>query len=191
MEVALDQMDPPVPYVVLSNRLDRSDPQRPVLVTAARFSPGDDFSHLTQLHPPMPCSAFVLSMEVKPRVIICKLHGSLTDDGDASEDGLIISDNDYVNFIAQKEPFPADVTKLLTRKLMFLGYSLNDWNVRSIFEAIRRQRRGAMGDICVIRHVRTFEALFFEKNNINVYQTDLNTFADEVLHEYRSRFSAR
>ena len=55
--------------------------------------------------------------------------------------------------------------------------------MRSIFESIRRQRaaKHEKGDFCVTWRVKTSELILFEKYNINVLQTDLNTFSTGVL----------
>src|SRR5262245_37174855 len=123
-------------------------------------------------------------------VIIHKIHGCLAKNVSFDDEGVIISDNDYVNFISQREVLPVDVKNLIqARPLLFLGYSLNDANVRSIFESIKRQRslKSASGDFCVNRQIKTFDRVFFDKNNIHVFQTDLNEFSQGVLDEYAKR----
>jgi hypothetical protein len=183
MERALENVG--VPYVVLSNKLDTTDPQQPRFITSARFSDGPDRQKLASMTTSVECRKFELSKEIEPRVLLHKIHGCLDRSVDLADEGVVISDNDYVSFISQRDALPAAVTLLLKKKrLLFLGYSLNDWNVRSIFESLRRQRpeKHEKGDLCVTWRVKKFEQPFLDKNNINVLQTDLNTFSEGILN---------
>src|SRR5207248_1851088 len=99
--------------------------------------------------------------------IVYKIHGSLTPQSIYNEEGdeIIISENDYVNFMSLGNPFPSDIlTPLKNKPLLFLGYSLSDWNVRSIFQSIRRKRANPRGDMCINNRYGTYEAQFFDKS---------------------------
>lgn len=117
--------------------------------------------------------------------VIYKIHGCLHPRLQKSDDGIVLSDDDYVNHIRQMSTSngvtPSEVTSgLVGRKLLFLGYSLSDWNVRSIFAQIRSERGTKDRDYAVTLASGAFEELFFSKNDVTIYQTDLNAFASGI-----------
>ena len=161
MEVALDRWD--VPYVVLLNRPDQKDLQKPFFKRWRNSPAGSRPRQATaggvrEQHTetggaalPFTSEHFVLRAESRLAVVY-KIHRSPAPDSRYNEEGdeIIISENDYVNFMAIGNPIPSDVLNTLKAKpVLFLGYSLNDWNLRSIFQSIRRKRAYPEG-----RHVR-------------------------------------
>lgn len=122
-------------------------------------------------------------------VMIYKIHGSLEADDDPRKDNLIISEGDYVRYIAKLGHVPAPVSAVLKdRDILFLAYSLNDWNVRAVFERIREARgrdkssdpkRDTL-DFAVLRDVTTFEQVYCKKKNVTILQTDLDSFVKRI-----------
>ena len=177
MEDALDRIG--VDYVALTTR--KSDQK--VLV---RFSDTvKDAANLTKTISGMYYPDKLFLRKPKPLVIVCKMHGCLNSALTEKDDGLVISDNDYVNYISQMNSahgiIPSYVNTLMQDKpFLFLGYSLNDWNVRSVFETIRKKRGEDFGgqDYAVMYYVGEYERLFFKRNDVAILKTDLNSFCD-------------
>lgn len=87
MEYALDEAE--VPYAVVT--VDRRG------WAHSQFSRG--FEYLERKSPPAPAKDFHVKW---PRlVIVYKIHGSLQADDDPKKENLIISESDYVRYIAQ------------------------------------------------------------------------------------------
>ena len=190
MEDALDARG--VPYVVLSTRC--SDHKVLVRFSKTVSSKSDEaqrvaeIKRLTERNSERYPNAFTLQ---KPRslVVLYKIHGDLCPELDQKTgDGVIISDNDYVNYISQMNTqegtIPVQVSDLMRSKpFLFLGYSLNDWNVRSIFQTIREKRYAdnEVSDFSVMYSVRDYEKIFFQRNNVLIFKTNLNAYVDGVL----------
>lgn len=179
MEEALEKAE--VDYVVLTTR--KKD-QR-VLV---RFSPRiKDAANLANANSGKYPNNLSL-MKPKSMVVIYKLHGCLNPALNETDDGVVISDNDYVDYISQMNSLhgsiPAYVNALMQNKaFLFLGYSLNDWNVRSVFETMRKKRGEDFTDqdYSVMSYVGPFEKLFFQRNSITILNTDLNSYVAGIL----------
>ena len=126
-------------------------------------------------------------------VIIYKIHGCLHPDFGFDDEGLVVSDNDYVDYVSRMGSMgmiPSPVSNLMREKrLWFLGYSLSDWNVRSIYETVKKKsdpdRKNR--DYSVMYSVGDCEGLFFEKNDITIFQASLNDFVDGILLGLPSR----
>lgn len=85
----------------------------------------------------------------KPGCSLYKLHGCITQPGDR---GLVITDEDYINFLAnamggvpvEDKGVLNDIKgRLEYSTILFLGYSLSDWNFQVLYKltAERRQRQ--------------------------------------------------
>lgn len=185
MEKALDDLD--VPYAVI---LTRKSDQKVVV----RFSENiPDFEWFNDLNKGElggnVANGFVLQKsDLGSIVVIYKIHGCLYKKLKREEaDGIIISDNDYISYIKHmgkgSNVIPSHVNILMNNKpFLFLGYSLNDWNIRSIFETMREKRNqyGGVQDVSVMYEIGDFEEVFFQRNDILVLKTDLNSFVDGV-----------
>lgn len=75
------------------------------------------------------------------RTVIVKLHGAI-DRRDTGEDSFVISEDDYIDFLATgseiADLLPVEVAAKLNGKthFLFLGYGLRDWNLRVILRRI-------------------------------------------------------
>lgn len=188
MEEALDELK--VPYVVLTTKKG-NNPK-----VLARFSPTipngaalkQDYSNTSK-----PGNFYLEKSD--PWAVIYKIHGCLSPEAEYPEDGVVISDNDYVSYVTRMGTegglIPNHVRKLMLDKpLWFLGYSLSDWNVRSIYGTLKESSdpdKAGLPDYAVMYSVGEFEKLFFEKNNITILQTSLNEFVGGILENLPKR----
>jgi SIR2-like domain len=76
----------------------------------------------------------------KVKTVLYKIHGTISQ---PEKKGMVITEEDYINFLANSLGDRDDEKKLLTylmgelgvRTVVFIGYSLSDWNFRAIFKA--------------------------------------------------------
>ncbi len=90
------------------------------------------------------------------RSVILKLHGMVDRQADHmaeepgravgrtdSQDSFVITEDDYIQYLAQtnlQTLLPAHIlSRLKSSHLLFLGYSLGDWNLRSIMYQLRKE----------------------------------------------------
>jgi hypothetical protein len=129
--------------------------------------------------------------------MVYKIHGSLEKGVLAARDadGLVISDHDYVEFIQHNGPgndlIPAYINARLSEsRLLFLGYSFSDWNVRGLYRYFLRHRRSKSAipspeergrdrerDFIVMKSFGKTDELFFEQWDVSVIIADLEKFA--------------
>ena len=175
MEKALDERK--VPYVVL--RWKRKD--RCIYPRFANL-PAPEIARLEEENPPVTPGQFVLNKRQR-MAIVYKMHGCLHKDLVDDDDGLVVSDNDYVDFISnERDIIPSCVGSLLgPRSLLFLGYSFSDWNVRSVYETIVNRTAKKKGrDYAVPRSVSRFEEVYFGRRDIVLVLTDLAAFVKGI-----------
>jgi len=181
MEKALDDRE--VPYVVLTVKKG-NDPK--VLIRCSQTVVDRD-ELIKDYHDQLYPNKFTF-LKARSLVVIYKIHGCLYQGIEYKDEGVVISDNDYVDYISQMSRndgiIPLHVSELMREKpFWFLGYSLSDWNVRSIYEAVKGKSnpdKKEIKDFSVMYSVGKFEELFFEKNNITIFQASLNEFVDGI-----------
>ncbi len=181
MEQALDQRQ--VPYIVLTTK--KSKPPKVLIRCSQNVEDREDL--IKDYRDTRTPSNFTL-VKSQSTVVIYKIHGCLSPEFQFADEGLVVSDNDYVEYISWMSKsdgiIPSYVGELMRDKpFWFLGYSLNDWNVRSIYEMVKGKSnpdKKNIRDISVMYSVRDYEKLFFEKNNILIYKSDLNEFVENI-----------
>ncbi len=77
-------------------------------------------------------------INLEERSLIFKIHGSLFGDQAHSPGKFLITEEDYERSILHLDQFlpPAVLEHLDGRRLLFLGYSLRDWNVRALLHRL-------------------------------------------------------
>ncbi|HEX5886604.1 MAG TPA: SIR2 family protein [Pyrinomonadaceae bacterium] len=182
MESALDELK--VPYVVLTT--NRGNKPKVLIRCSSTVPDGEDLKR-KYFNTVFPYNFQM--MKATSLVIIYKIHGCINSELEYADEGVVISDNDYVDYVSQMARtdgvIPAHVTELMREKpFWFLGYSLSDWNVRSIYETLKARSnpdQRPTKDYAVTRKVGPFEKLFFDKNDITIFEVELNEFVRGIL----------
>ena len=122
-------------------------------------------------------------------LILYKIHGTFGDD----EAGLVISEEDYIGFPTvagtdSRRGMPPLIRQMVVDgNLLFLGYSLEDWNFRAIYKGLIEPLPDSKKrmSFAIQRRPSEFWANFWAKppKNVTIYDKDLYTFADELRQE--------
>jgi len=134
--------------------------------------------------------------------IVYHLHGWRGDPG-----SLVLTEDDYLEFLVQvsEEPTPIhpQVQDALGRKsLLFIGYSLTDWNVRVLFRGLRQASRctsqrssitvqlrptGPDDSAETRQRVEEYLVAYFDQMNVHVCWQRANDFAEALLTRWKER----
>jgi hypothetical protein len=120
-----------------------------------------------------------------------KMHGSAHRTTGEIRDDLIITEDDYVDFIINSggpsSPiFPPSALDAAykTRPFLFLGYSLNDWNFRVFLRLLYRRNtlsgNGQRKHFAIQLAPRPLEEQLWQQRNVNVFDGDLAEFCDRL-----------
>jgi hypothetical protein len=72
--------------------------------------------------------------------VVLKIHGCIA----VTPIRLIVTEDDYLSFTTEHETLVAGLTAILARRpILFVGYSLSDWNLLSILDNVRRMSAGS------------------------------------------------
>jgi SIR2-like domain len=136
--------------------------------------------------------------------LVYKIHGTfreLTPAADPDLDPietspLIITEDDYIDFLtllgSKENGVPAQITKKLKLStLLFLGYSLEDWDFRALYKVIMKsfdEQRFPPPRFSVQKDPRQYWRDFWLGQKINILDVDIYEFADELAKTYKGLF---
>jgi hypothetical protein len=109
------------------------------------------------------------------------------------DDSVVITDFDYEDYIARMGRFgfmvPRGIGDLMNdRRFLFMGYSLSDWNIRTILTSLMRRRSEGSGrDRAVMKELSASARAYCERRNIEVVQTSLDEFASGISEQVGNR----
>jgi hypothetical protein len=186
-----------VPYCVVNVRMDlRIIATIPPKTQDLLGLSAAQFQTLVRQYEPVthqPPNKFLPSNKTHSMAMVYKIHGSPGVPNRAF-DNAIVADRDYIKFIQVNGSgnvlIPAYVKRKISQsRLLFLGYSFSDWNVRSLYEQIVEHRLnqrivGEDQDYVVMRSYSATEHLFFNRwSDISILVTDLDTFATRIHNQ--------
>jgi SIR2-like domain len=118
--------------------------------------------------------------------ILFKMHGSI-DRTTSKNDSYLITEDDYVDYLGRSQGayIPPYIYELMEGKgFLFLGYSLEDWNIRVILRKLLKQFRP--GDVrcwAIVRGRGDTEQEIWRTKNLDIYSMDLKEFADRLVKQ--------
>lgn len=201
IERAFDSKKPPKPYHLVVHPTERKEYEASVLW----WKPGAD--------KPEDLSPATLPLSLTDTTIIYKMHGSVNRQADRW-DSFVITEEDYVDFLSRMtgetavpKRFMLEFTK---RCFLFLGYGLEDWNLRVILKNLktvlaRAPASGEKSDVMPSGELRRswaiqyqpseLERMLWDARNVKIYDVDIDTFVakmrERMRREARNSFSVR
>ncbi len=124
------------------------------------------------------------------RPVVLKIHGTI-DRSPKGHEGFVITEDHYIEYLA-REPLekllpPDFLTKLRCNHLLFLGYSLRDWNLRVFLRHLKRSPKERYKPWAVLPHADPVEEPFWEQQGIGIMRATLKTYIDALQGELAAR----
>jgi hypothetical protein len=124
----------------------------------------------------------------KPEIIYHKMHGCVDRAG-----SMVITRGDYIRYLANwtnpAKGMPSSISSRLPSSiLLFLGYSLRDWNFLAIWEGVVAsypQGGDEIQSFAVMKSVSDEDRAFLQKKNIEAIECDLTLFAIALAKEFK------
>lgn len=120
-------------------------------------------------------------------VVLYKIHGSFVEDRKKENPEIVITEEDYIEFlhsvVNSKKGIPGLIKgKLQGSTLLFLGYSLEDLDFRTLFKGMIEglPDRGQVKSFAIQRKPSPFWVDFWTQKKVNIRDVDLYTFAAEL-----------
>lgn len=126
-----------------------------------------------------------LDIDLNERTVIYKMHGAV-DRRRPERDHYVITEDDYIDFLARMTKNKAVPSifadPFQTRHFLFLGYGLNDWNLRVVLNRIPKGIRSW----AIQYKPRPLERRFWQDRGVEVYDLSLDDFV-QALEQRREQ----
>jgi hypothetical protein len=132
-------------------------------------------------------------VETYQGVILYKMHGSFPypvdqDQTAPSATPILITEEDYIYVLASQERgFPNELASLISgNTLIFLGYSLEDWDFRAILKNLPTEPQQKW--FAVLKDPAEWWVQFWAKQNLALYDMDIYEFAKQIEKSYQEQY---
>lgn len=119
-------------------------------------------------------------LDLEAGAVIFKMHGA-PDPGDEERDSYVITEDDYVEFLARlanKTAIPACFAEPFRRRhFLFLGYGLKDWNLRVVLHQVWKEWPRRRYASWAIQHkAEPLEQEFWSRRQLTIYEMTIDDF---------------
>ena len=118
-------------------------------------------------------------------VVLHKMHGSIDEPG-----SLVITQSDYIRYLANLLDRDRGMPDYFRRwmiprhTLLFLGYSLEDWNFQVIWDGVLASQVSARDAYAIMRHPSHFQKKYWSRRHVEILDLDLTEFARRLAERF-------
>jgi hypothetical protein len=119
--------------------------------------------------------------------ILYKIHGSFRSPNGNAPPDIVVSEEDYIRFLTvvrdTERGMPTYIQALIQQNtLLFFGYSLEDWDFRTIFRALVESRARGERNLAFAfqKDPPDFWVRYWDRKHVTIYNVDLYEFAEEL-----------
>jgi len=128
--------------------------------------------------------------EEEEEVVIHKMHGTVDVPG-----SMVVSQSDYIRYLANLHDMDRGMPEYFRKTIMpyctllFLGYSLEDWNFRVIWEGIlshpgHRHQNIDRTAYALVKEPTNHQTKYWARRHIDLYDMDLTVFARKLAAKF-------
>jgi hypothetical protein len=141
-------------------------------------------------------NTYVTELSLEARTVILKLHGQVERGEERRWESFVVTEDDYIDYLAQAEianAVPASLAARLRRShFLFLGYTMADWNLRVVLNRLWGDQPLSYRSWAVQPEPMPLEREFWRRRDVEVLQAPLEQYADALARhlETHSEISA-
>ena len=123
-------------------------------------------------------------LSLERRTVILKIHGAV-DRQDEQRDSYVITEDHYIDYLTKtelKQLVPVElVAKLMSSRFLFLGYSMQDWNLRVILHRIWGRQPLTYRSWAIQRDPPEIERRLWKSRDVEVLDIPLDVYVRELM----------
>jgi SIR2-like domain len=123
-----------------------------------------------------------ISLERRP--VILKIHGGIDRRPEREWESFVVSEDDYIDYLAHGEVsnvVPVTLAAKLRRShFLFLGYALQEWNLRVFLRRVLGRDKLAYRSWAIEPSPGPLARDFWRERDVDIFDVDLAEYAEEV-----------
>jgi DNA-binding SARP family transcriptional activator len=127
-------------------------------------------------------NTYAAELSLARRTVILKLHGQVDRRPDREWESFVITEDDYIDYLARAElasVVPVGLAAKLRRShLLFLGYTMRDWNLRVILSRLWEDDSLTYRSWSVRPDVESLEREFWRRRGVDVFESSLEEYVN-------------
>jgi DNA-binding SARP family transcriptional activator len=129
-------------------------------------------------------NTYATELSLERRTVILKLHGGVDPDPGRDWESFVVTEDDYIDYIAQGDvgtAVPVALAATLRRShLLFLGYGMREWNLRAILTRVWGGGAVAYRSWAVMPAPRPVEREFWRSRGVRLVEQPLEAYVDSL-----------
>jgi DNA-binding SARP family transcriptional activator len=125
-------------------------------------------------------NTYATELSLDLRTAILKLHGGLERDGTRERESFVVTEDDYIGYLAQSDvggAVPVALAAKLRRShFLFLGYGMRDWNLRLVLGRIWGAENVSYRSWAVQPAPKPLERQFWRARDIDLLESPLDDY---------------
>jgi DNA-binding SARP family transcriptional activator len=125
-------------------------------------------------------NTYVTELSLDERTVILKLHGHVERGDERRWESFVVTEDDYIQYLAQTEianAVPASLAARLRRShFMFLGYTMADWNLRVVLNRLWGDQPLSYRSWAVQPEPKPLEREFWRRRDVEVLEVALEDY---------------
>jgi DNA-binding SARP family transcriptional activator len=125
-------------------------------------------------------NTYATELSLDRRTIILKLHGRVDPSPERQWESFVVTEDDYIDYLARTDvsaSVPVGVAAKLRRShFLFLGYTMEDWNLRVVLNRLWGDRPLSYRSWAVQPDAKQLEQEFWRRRDVEVLQLPLEEY---------------
>jgi DNA-binding SARP family transcriptional activator len=123
-----------------------------------------------------------IDLSLERRTVILKLHGQVDRSTEREWESFVVTEDDYIDYLAQADVasvVPVGLAAKLRRShFLFLGYTMEDWNLRVILNRLWGDQPLSYRSWAVQPQPLALEREFWRRRDVDVYELPLEKYVE-------------
>jgi DNA-binding SARP family transcriptional activator len=127
-------------------------------------------------------NTYATELSLDRRTVVLKLHGGLDGALDREHESFVVTEDDYIEYLARGDVgLPVALAAKLRRShFLFLGYGMREWSLRLVLDRVSGGGPFAYRSWAVVPEMRPLERQFWRSRDVDLIELQLADYVDAL-----------
>jgi len=137
---------------------------------------------------------YATELDIGQRTVILKLHGSVDPGPERAWESFVVTEDDYLDYLPESDlatAIPVALAAHLRRShFLFLGYAMQDWNLRLVLNRFWGASTLSFRSWAVAPGMPSLERALWRRRDVDVLNVGLEDFVDSLVRRVGAEVEA-